>query len=266
MDDDYSTAAAKREALRDALLDSDDPPAFGIINPQGASPFLLIGDHAGNLIPHKLGTLGLSAADRARHIAWDIGVGALGEALAARLDAVFVRQTFSRLVIDCNRDPASAEAIPPASDGSAIPGNAGLDAAARAERVAAIHAPYQAAIGAEIARRRAAGRATILVSLHSFTSALAGQHARPWDIGVLHDRGNDAFARALLATLRAEPDLVVGDNEPYRMDATDHTVPRHAFPALPYVELEIAQRRLGSDDEVRWWCERLARLLAGAIV
>jgi predicted N-formylglutamate amidohydrolase len=258
---DYSTGAAKREAL----LEQADPPAVSVINPQGRSPFLLIGDHAGNLIPRRLGDLGLSETDRTRHIAWDIGVGGLGEALAARLDAVFVRQSFSRLVIDCNRDPDAAEAVPETSDDTPIPGNAGLDDAARVARVAAIHAPYQEAIAAEIARRAAVGMPTILVSLHSFTAALAGQRARPWDIGVLHDGRNDGFARRMLDGLMRTPDLVVGDNEPYRMDATDHTVPRHAFPALPYVELEVAQRRLGTAEEIGWWCGLLAPLLVAAI-
>ncbi len=265
MGGDYSTGAAKREALLDIVLETGDPPAVRIINPQGRSPFLLIGDHAGNLIPRRLETLGLSEADRARHIAWDIGVGALGEALAARLDAVFVRQTFSRLVIDCNRDPQAADAVPEASDGTAIPGNAGLSEAARAARVAAIHAPYQQAITSEIARRAEEGLETILVSLHSFTAALAGQGARPWHIGVLHDGRNDGFARRLLAGLMGAPGLIVGDNEPYRMDATDHTVPRHAFPALAYVELEVAQWRLGTAAEIDGWSERLAPLLEKAV-
>jgi predicted N-formylglutamate amidohydrolase len=264
MDGDYSTGGRGHEALLDAVLDRADPPAVGIINPQGRSPFLLIGDHAGNRIPLRLGMLGLAEADRTRHIAWDIGVGALGEALAARLDAVFVRQTYSRLVVDCNRDPDAADAIPEVSDGTPISGNAGLSVAARAARIAAIHAPYQRAIAAEIARRADAGLATILVSLHSFTPALAGQDARPWDIGVLHDGRNDGFARRLLAALMRTPALVVGDNEPYRMDAIDHTVPRHAFPALPYVELEVAQRRLGTTEAVAWWCEMLAPLLDAA--
>ena len=264
MDDDYSTGSAGREALHDALLDRADPAAVAILNPRGRAPFLLIGDHAGNRIPQRLGTLGLSEPDRTRHIAWDIGVGALGEALAARLDAVFVRQMYSRLVIDCNRDPDTADAIPEVSDATAIPGNIGLSAAARAARIAAIHAPYQQAIAAEIARRSVAGQATILLSLHSFTAALAGQAARPWDIGVLHDGRNDRFARRLLDALMRSPALVVGDNDPYRMDATDHTVPRHAFPDLPYAELEIAQRRLATADEIGWWCETLAPLLEGA--
>ncbi|HEY0269546.1 MAG TPA: N-formylglutamate amidohydrolase [Sphingomonas sp.] len=235
-----------------------------VINPHGRSPFLLLGDHAGNAIPGALGTLGLDDADQARHIAWDIGVGALGARLAVLLDAVFVRQTYSRLVIDCNRDPASAEAIPETSDGTAIPGNAGLGAAARGARVAAIHAPYQAAIAAEIARRTAAGQGTVLVSLHSFTPVMAGV-ARPWAIGVLHDGGNDGFALRLLARLRARAGLIAADNEPYRMDATDHTVPRHAFAAgLAYAELEIRQDLLAGEDDVARWGALLAEALPEA--
>ena len=236
-----------------------------VINPEGRSPFLLIGDHAGNAVPERLRTLGLSDADRARHIAWDIGVGALGAALAARLDAVFVRQTFSRLVIDCNRDPATADAIPEASDGTKIPGNTGLREVDRAARVAAIHAPYQAAIAAEIGRRAVAGQVTVLISLHSFTPVMAGVR-RPWEIGILHDGANDRFALALLDRLRARPGLVVADNEPYRMDATDHTVPRHAFAAgLAYAELEIRQDLLGNDARIADWARILADALTDAI-
>ena len=246
------------------LLDAADPPAVGVINPFGRSPFLLIGDHAGNRIPAALGTLGLSALDRGRHIAWDIGVGALGVGLSAALDAVFVRQVYSRLVIDCNRDPAGAEAIPEASDGTPIPDNIGLSAAQRTTRIAAIHAPYQHAIATEIARRDAAGQDTVLVSLHSFTPEMDGV-ARPWDVGVLHDGGRDQFARALLAELRMSPALVVGDNAPYRMDATDHTVPRHAAGRLRYVELEIAQRVLQHSDGITGWTAILAAALDAAM-
>jgi predicted N-formylglutamate amidohydrolase len=239
------------------LLGEQDPPAASVINRQGRSPFLLIGDHAGNRVPALLGTLGLPPAERDRHIGLDIGIGALGEALAARIDAVFVRQTYSRLVIDCNRDPSSAEAVPAVSDGTAIPGNSGLTAADRAARVLDIHAPYQAAIANEIARRSE----TILIALHSFTPVMGGI-ARPWDIGVLHNGANDGYARGLLERLAARGDLVVGDNEPYRMDATDHTVPRQAFAAgLPYAELEIRQDRLGTAVDVEWWAELLASTL-----
>jgi predicted N-formylglutamate amidohydrolase len=239
-----------------ALLGGSDPASATIINPQGRSPFLLIGDHAGNAIPEALGTLGLAPEDRVRHIAWDIGIWALGARLAERLDAVFVRQSYSRLVIDCNRDPASAEAIVERSDGTVVPGNLGLPAGARRERVRGIHAAYHQAIAEEIARRDAIGQPTWLVSLHSFTPEMAGV-VRPWEVGVLHDGANDALALRLLAWLRGRPELIVGDNEPYRMDATDYTVPRHAFPSRPYVEIELSQHALSTPEGIERWTARL---------
>ena len=48
-------------------------------------------------------------ADLARHIAWDIGIAGVGRQLADRLDACLIMQPYSRLVIDCNRPPGSAE-------------------------------------------------------------------------------------------------------------------------------------------------------------
>lgn len=230
-------------------------------NPQGRSPFLLLGDHAGIAIPAALGTLGLDAADLARHLACDIGVRGLGEALAERLDAVFVHQRYSRLVVDCNRDPQAPDAIPERSDGTVIPGNVGLDAAARADRVAVVHAPYQAAIAAEIARRAAP---PVLVSLHSFTPVMAGQR-RPWDVGILHDAGDARFARAMLAALAARGDFVVGDNEPYRMDSIDYTVPRHAYPAgLAYAEIEVRQDHLADAAGQQRWAAILEAALRAA--
>ncbi len=246
------------------LLGPDDPAPVIAFNTDRPSPFLLIGDHAGIAIPAALGTLGLSPADLARHIACDIGIRGLGEALALRLDCGFIHQAFSRLVIDCNRDPASPDAIPEISDGTAIAGNSGLDHARADARIAAIHIPYQAAIGDEIARRAEQGHDTVLISLHSFTPSMQGI-ARPWHVGILHAGGDERFACAVLDELRKEPDLTVGDNQPYRMDLTDHTIPRHAFAAgLPYVELEIRQDLLGDAAGQRHWSEILATALLGA--
>jgi len=253
-----------REA-QGGLLGANDPPPIEVINPQGRSPFLLVGDHCGNRIPKALGTLGLAAADRERHIAWDIGTATLGECLAHQLDAVFVRQAYSRLVIDCNRDPEAADAIPEVSDGTAIDGNRHLSAHDRAERIAAIHAPYQAAIAAEIIRRTRDGLPTSLVSLHSFTASMRGV-ARPWQIGILHNGANDAMALRLLDWLNTAGRWVVGDNEPYIMDATDHTVPRHAFAAeLAYAEIELSQNELISESGIRDWCFTIAKGLEAAI-
>lgn len=244
------------------VLSAGDPPPVTLHNPAGLSRFLLIGDHAGVATPSGLGDLGLSEAERRRHIGWDIGVAGVGRALSRLLDAPFVEQTYSRLVVDCNRDPAAADAVPEVSDGTAIPANLGLTGAARAARVAAIHAPYHAAIEAVLDAR--AGRATILIALHSFTPVFGGV-ARPWHAGVLHDAGDTSFSLAVLAALRGEADLVVGDNDPYRMDATDHSVPRHCLLRnLPYLELEIRQDLIATPAQENDWATRLARLCRDA--
>lgn len=251
----------------DTLLSAGDPAPVRLHNPSGRSPFLLIGDHAGNAIPRRLGDLGVAAADRCRHIGWDIGIAALGAALSRRLDAVWIAQAYSRLVIDCNRAPAPGadpNAVVTVSDGTPVPANHALDAAARAARVAEIHAPYQDAIAAEIARRTAAGTPTIAIALHSFTPRMAGV-ARPWHVGILHDGANDAFCRHVLRLLQSDPVLTVGDNEPYRMDSIDHTIPRHAFAAgLPYVEFEVRQDLIADPAGVDLWCGILARVLLAA--
>jgi predicted N-formylglutamate amidohydrolase len=239
------------------LLGPGDPAPVILFNTDRPSPFLLIGDHAGSAIPATLGDLGLAPVDRARHIAVDIGVFGLGHALARLLDAPFLHQAYSRLVIDCNRDPARADAIPEVSDRTRVPGNADLDEAARAARRAAIHAPYHAAISAMLDARAAAGRQSILLSLHSFTPVMDGI-ARPWDVGVLHWRGQAGFAHALRDALAAPDTAVVGDNVPYAMDETDYTVPLHAFTrGLAYAEIEVRQDLIADAEGQEAWAARL---------
>ncbi|MDB5443120.1 MAG: N-formylglutamate amidohydrolase [Phenylobacterium sp.] len=234
-------------------------------NPGAASPLLLLGDHAGRDIPPALADLGLPAADLDRHIAWDIGVGELGRRLAATLGATFIAQTVSRLVIDCNRAPERPDAICEVSDGTAIPGNAGLSAAARAARIAGVFAPYHAAIAAELDARAARGQPTVVVALHSFTPAMGGI-ARPWRFGVLH-LGGSPFSDAVLKRLQAEPDQpCVGDNQPYEMDGTDYTVPHHAIGrGLDYLELEVRQDLIADAEGQAAVAARLARLLPLAL-
>ncbi len=243
------------------LLSPADPAPYQVLNEAGRSRLVLVGDHAGNVIPSALGDLGISREDQQRHIAWDIGIAGLGEGLADRLDAVFVRQTFSRLVIDCNRDPASPIAMPEVSDMTIVPGNAGLDEEARAARASEIHAPYHDAIAAQLAAREA----PILIALHSFTPNMNGSD-RPWHAGILHAGHEDAYSLRLLKMLQDETGLVVGDNEPYRLDAKDYTVPRHTFAAgLPYAEIEIRQDLIADAEGVVRWAELLGRLLPAAI-
>jgi predicted N-formylglutamate amidohydrolase len=247
--------------MSEALLDSDEPAPATLVNEDGHSAFFLACDHAGNRIPRRLGTLGLSEADRQRHIAWDIGVAGVGRDLSQQLDAALILQTYSRLIIDCNRDPAVASSIPEISETTTIPGNIGLDAAARTARVAAIFRPYHERIAAALDRRAAERRPTVLVALHSFTPVYTGV-ARPWHAAVLFNR-DARFAHALFTLLRAEGDLVVGENEPYRVsDLTDYTVPVHGERrGLLHVEIEIRQDLIAAPAGQALWAQRLARLL-----
>ncbi|AOR80772.1 N-formylglutamate amidohydrolase (plasmid) [Novosphingobium resinovorum] len=241
-----------------SVLGPQDPEPFGIFNVDGRSPFLLIGDHAGSTVPFPLQSLGLQPDDFRRHIAIDIGVFGLGQALALLLDAPFVHQPYSRLVIDCNRSPARPDAIPEVSDGTPIPGNRHLSDRARDARSAAIHGPYHATIAALLDTRLATAKETVLLSLHSFTPEMDGMN-RPWDVGVLHGSGRPGFAHALRDALADQADLIVGDNEPYAMDETDYTIPFHAFARnLSYAEIEVRQDLVGNPSGQEAWATRLA--------
>ena len=226
---------------------------------------MLIGDHAGSAIPASLDQLGLPPEERRRHIAIDIGIEALGTRLSQRLDAPFIWQTYSRLVVDCNRRPDEAGWIAAISDHTAVPGNRDLDESDRQARHDAIYAPYHQAIGHALDRRADRQPPITLVSLHSFTPFMNGAR-RPWDIAVLHDGHNDAFARKVLQFLQADGSWVVGDNEPYRMDAVDHTIPHHAFArGLPYIELEMRQDLLADPQTFLRIADTLERVLLEAL-
>ncbi|WP_293381010.1 N-formylglutamate amidohydrolase [Phenylobacterium sp.] len=236
-----------------------------MLNPGAVSPFLLLGDHAGREIPRSLAGLGLPKPALDRHIAWDIGIAAYGALLSRALDAAFIRQRFSRLVIDCNRDPSRPDAVPEVSDDVEIPGNLALSADARHARVAEVARPYHAAIAAELDRRVARGLPTTLISLHSFTPRMNGLD-RPWRFGVLH-ADDSPYSRAILDRLRAElgQDLV-GDNQPYRMDEVDFTVPVHAGRrGLDYLELEVRQDLLADAAGQAEIAALVARLLPAAL-
>jgi predicted N-formylglutamate amidohydrolase len=246
-----------------ALFDADEPAPGTLHNAAGTSPFVLLGDHAGNAVPRALKELGLPRAELLRHIGWDIGVRALGMALSRLLDAPFVHQHYSRLVADCNRAPGALACVPETSDGTPIPGNAGLSAEARQARIAGVHTPYHNAVNA-VLEARAGVRESIVISLHSFTPRLmTSAHAgtRPWQFGVLHHGGDTRFALGCLAALRSEPALCVGDNEPYRMDETDFTVPFHCtMRDLPYLELEVRQDLLGTEEDIAQAADLLSRM------
>ena len=242
------------------LLESADVPPVFEQNAAGRSPFLLTCDHYGRLIPRALGDLGLPADEFTRHIAWDIGIAGVAERLAKHLDAHLIAQRYSRLVIDCNRPPGAPSSIPRISEATTIQGNEGLTREAAEARRRQIFDPYHHRIEEVIDRRSHDQLPTVLVSLHSFTPVYAGI-ARPWHIGTLYHR-DTKLPTLLLKSLRAESDLVVGDNEPYAVsDETDYTIPVHGEArGLMNSGLEIRQDLIADQAGQQQWADRLARI------
>lgn len=246
----------------DQLLGDNDIPPVHEVNAEGTSPFLLTADHYGRVLPRALGDLGVSESELVRHIAWDIGIAGVAERLANMLNAHLIAQRYSRLVIDCNRSPDVASSIPVMSEATAIPRNEGLSDGERAARRRKIFDPYHHRIDAVIDSRLRDKRPTVLVSLHSFTPVYAGV-ARPWHIGALYNR-DKVLPQLLLKHLRAEGDLVVGDNEPYAAsDLTDYTIPVHGEArGLVNTGIEIRQDLIADQSGQQQWAERLARIFA----
>ncbi len=242
------------------LLLPEDPAPFGIENASGASPILFTSDHAGRAIPKRLGNLGLDEAQMSRHIAYDIGIFGVTARLARKLDASYVYQPYSRLVIDCNRRPGSPQSIMSRSDGADIPGNTDLSADEVRQRQTEILEPFQDSIGRILQERAAANRPTALFAMHSCTPLFGGEDGpRPWQIMVMADR-DWRVGDALVGMLRAETDFHVGVNEPYTVNIDeDYTIPIHAeATGLPYVEIEIRQDLIQHSAGQREWADLLA--------
>ena len=247
------------------LIGRDDPAPFVVLEEHGVAPALIVCDHASRAFPRALDRLGLPELGSWQHIAWDIGAGELARGLAHALGAPAVLAGYSRLVVDCNRDPSDAEAFRTESDGWAIPGNAALDEYARRLRLGAFFDPYHQCIEALLAGFRARGVEPLLVAVHSFAPRLGAEDAeRPWHVGVLWDQ-DELHARRLLEGLRAIPGLVVGDNEPYSgRHPANYTIDHHAKAhRLPHVCVEVRQDLLESPAGVERWVRILHRTLIG---
>ena len=232
---------------------------FQILGESRPSRWLTTCDHAANTVPEAVngGTLGLPDADMARHIAYDVGAAAVTAELARRLDGPAILSNFSRLVIDPNRGEDDPTLLMKLYDGSIIPGNRHADAAERERRLDLCYRPYHAALARLAARRDD----TVLLSVHSFTPQLRGRPPRPWQIGVLYG-ADDRLARHLLTRLRAEPDLCVGDNEPYGGHLPGDAVERHAItPGRPNVLIELRNDLIATEAGQQAWAARLAPIL-----
>ncbi|WP_353473296.1 N-formylglutamate amidohydrolase [Salipiger sp. H15] len=224
--------------------------------------FLVTCDHATNSVPAELGgCLGLPPEDMARHIAYDIGALGTARALAEALDSPFVWTDFSRLVIDPNRGEDDPTLLMRLYDGSIIPGNRHADDAERARRTEAYWRPYHDAVAGLLEKRPELA----LIAVHSFTPQLRGRLPRPWHVGILHG-WDSRLSDALLDLLAAQPDLVVGRNEPYPGHLPGDSVHRHALQHGRHNTLiELRNDLIAEPGAQQDWGRRLAPLLKTAL-
>lgn len=234
--------------------------SFAVTEGDDATGVLILCDHATNIVPAPYGDLGLPPGELERHIGYDIGALAVTQALAARLGAPAVTSRFSRLLIDPNRGEDDPTLIMRLSDGAVVPGNRTVDAAERERRLNRFYRPYHAAIAARLAAMRQKGIVPLIVSMHSYTPVWRGV-ARRWHAGILWDRDPRA-AVPMIAGLRADPALVVGDNEPYDGALHGDTLYRHATSAgLPHVLVEVRQDLIADGPGAEAWATRLAPIV-----
>jgi predicted N-formylglutamate amidohydrolase len=215
-------------------------------------------DHAANTVPDFVngGSLGISDADMNRHIAFDIGAAGVARALGELLDSPVICSNFSRLVIDPNRGADDPTLLMKLYDGTIIPGNRHADDSERETRLERCYHPYHRAL-ADLSNRENC----VLLSIHSYTPRLTGRPMRPWQVGVLY-AGDARLAHPLLDRLRQEPDLRVGDNEPYSGHLPGDAVDQHALRhGRPNVLIEIRNDLIEDVKSQRNWAERLAPML-----
>lgn len=238
----------------------NDPPLT--INAFGEAPFFIFCDHASNFIPPALNSLGLPEDLLQTHVAWDIGAASLAAALAEDLSGVSAACTFSRLVVDANREAEASDLIPAISDQLPIPGNQHLSEDDRQNRISQFHTPYHQRLGEEVDAFAAKHRLPFIISVHSFTDRLMGAaEKRPWKISLLW-REDESSARAMIDYLSQETGWRIGDNEPYDARQFNYSIDRHVGPrGLPHLTFEVRQDILLNNDDIK----RLSQLLSRGV-
>jgi predicted N-formylglutamate amidohydrolase len=247
-----------------SLLEAGEPQPILVERADSPSPFLFAVDHAGRRMPRALGDLGLAPAHFERHIAYDVGVEPVARRLAAAVEAPLIAQTYSRLVIDCNRPTHVPASIPTISEATPIPGNEGISRAERDARIEALFRPYHDTLEGILEARKRQEVPTVVIAMHSFTPVYNGA-SRPWRLGLLYNR-DARLAGALLRILNDDAAPYIGDKLPYAVsDETDYTLPVHGERrGLLHVGFEIRQDLISDRaGQVAWadWLELLLRRL-----
>ncbi len=232
-----------------------------IENAEAKGRFIIVCDHASNLIPPVWGDLGLTDDQRCAHIAWDPGALGVARGLARHLDGVLIHTPVSRLIYDCNRAPDMPGAMPAKSEIHEIPGNAALSPADRLARTEAVYLPWASALHSLIARHIALGLRPVVVTVHSFTPVYFGKK-RLVEFGIIHD-ADRSLSVAVLTAAQKLTRLNSQLNAPYSaLDDVTHTLRLHATPyGLPNVMLEIRNDLIASPDAEQAMADQLAPVL-----
>ncbi len=223
--------------------------------------WLITCDHASNAVPEWIagGDLGIGPEDMARHIAWDVGAWGVAQWLGRLLDSPVIGSCFSRLVIDPNRGEDDPTLVMKLYDGTIIPANRHVGQTETTERLSRLYRPYHSAL-ARLAGRQAD---TVIVAVHSFTPCLKGRPPRPWQVGVLYSHLDDRLSVPLIRRLGEEPDLCVGDNEPYSGHLPGDAIDRHALQTGRLNTLiELRNDLIATEAGQAEWAGRLAPILS----
>ena len=239
--------------------------AATVENRDAAGAVVLVCEHASNAFPAPWGGLGLTGAQQLAHVSWDPGALDLARGLARRLDAALVHAPVSRLIYDLNRGPDRADAMAARSEVHDIPGNLDLTPHDRLHRAEALYLPFHTALHGQIVRRLALGRATVVVTVHSFTPVYHG-HPRAVEFGVIHD-ADDRLAQAIVTVAQGTTDLACALNEPYSAaDGVTHTLRLQATPyGLANAMLEIRNDLIATPALAEGLADRLAPVLQQAL-
>ena len=260
---------ASREA--GSVIDPDtaepsiDPPAYEVFNGAGSADILLVCDHASNALPAAYGTLGMDPEFLNRHIAYDIGAADVTRRISQELDAPAVLAGYSRLLIDCNRQPGHTTSIPEVSDGIDVPRNARIDVEEIERRQEAYFRPFHATVEAALQRFSERGVVPAYVAMHSFTPIMDG-YERPWHVGILWNE-DTRLAQPLIDTLSGWPDVVVGENQPYSgRDPEGYSIHTHGGDrGIPNVLIEVRQDLVDTHHGAELWAARIGQAISTVV-
>lgn len=240
--------------------DHSDADAVEHVNPEGRFPCLIACDHAGGHIPDDLDALGLGAEALGRHVTHDIGIADVARRLAGLLNAPAVLSRVSRLVVDTNRWLDDPRLILAESDGTAVPGNRNLSAAARQTRVERYFWPYHEAVSGALQGLMLRAGLPMFFALHSFAARVT-DGPRHLHVGLFWHEDN-RLAHALLEGLASEDALLVGDNDPFSGVDGSFSLDWHTWDTgIAGCGFEIRDDLLVDAEGRARWAERLAELL-----